>query len=108
MITGVNSFARSKGIPHADALLRLASLGLSKIIKQLSQDVGHLAEEVGASGSQVGGIEELDAEELERRSTSEEKEEASNVGKAADGPQPAVENKDPYEEMRRRKECIIM
>lgn len=39
VVTGVSRFAKSKGIPYSDALLRLASLGLSKIIDALPEDV---------------------------------------------------------------------
>ena len=37
VVTGVSKFARSKGIPYTDALLRLASLGLAKILKAIPE-----------------------------------------------------------------------
>ena len=105
VVTGVSNFARTRGIPHADALLRLASLGLAKIIKAIPEEVKEAAEEAGA---RIEEIEEIDAEELERRSTQEEKTEAEKVGKVADGPPPKVEERDPYEAMRKRNDCVVM
>jgi len=107
VITGVSGFARQRGIPHADALLRLASLGLARIIRTLPEGVQeNVANDVEAK------IEEIDAEELERHSSMAEREEAEKVGKAGEGAPPKVEGRadkqDPYEEMRKKNECIVM
>jgi len=105
VITGVSKFAKSKGIPHADALLRLCSLGLAKILKAMP-------EEVRESGPVQAVVEELDAAELERSSTQEETKEADRVEKDAKGKAPKVENvpagQDPYADMKKRADCVIM
>lgn len=110
VVTGVAEFARTRGIPHADALLRLASLGLQKILKAIPLEEAHeAADHVEAH------IEELDAEELERQSTQEERAESVRFGEAArDSPDPRVEGKgpkddeDPYEALRRKSQCTVM
>lgn len=106
VVTGVSRFAKSKGIPHADALLRLASLGLGKILRVLPED---MQEAVGEAAE--AKIEEIDAEELERASTNDERQEAEDMGKTSEkAPSPKVEEGegDPYAEMRRKNDCIIM
>ena len=106
VVTGVSRFAKTRGIPHADALLRLASLGLGKILRAFPEEVQD------AVGDTVEAkIEEIDAEELERASLQEEKQEADEIGKASGkAPEPKIEegNGDPYSEMRKKTECIIM
>lgn len=113
VVTGVSRFARTRGIPHADALLRLASLGLGRILRAMPEDIQEeVSEHVEAR------IEEIDAEELERRSTLEERQEAELVGKTAEkastpkieGAPPATGDgqTDPYAEMRKKNECTIM
>jgi hypothetical protein len=47
VITGITQFAESKGIPHADAMPRLGSLALSKILKVIPEEV---RESYGGSG----------------------------------------------------------
>ncbi|KAL5480732.1 hypothetical protein ACEPAI_9672 [Sanghuangporus weigelae] len=113
VITGVSGFARTRGIPHADALLRLASLGLGKILRAMPEDIQEeVSEHVEAK------IEEIDAEDLERRSTFEERQEAESIGQAAEkAPTPKVEGDvpnqdggqtDPYAEMKKKNDCIVM
>ncbi|EJC98237.1 uncharacterized protein FOMMEDRAFT_171174 [Fomitiporia mediterranea MF3/22] len=110
VVTGVSRFARSRGIPHADALLRLASLGLGRILRAMPEEVQQeVSEHVEAK------IEEIDAEELERTSTQEERVEAENIGKTAEkAAVPKVEGSppgdkdDPYATMKKKNECIIM
>lgn len=62
-------------------------------------------------------IEEIDAEELERMSTPEERQEADSLGKVAEQAHtPKVEGEtstsgkkdDPYADMRKKNECIVM
>lgn len=104
VITGVSQFAKSKGIPHADALFRLASLGLSKILNAIPEETKD-----SVLGQELrNGIAEIDAAELERRSTMEERDEAAKVGKVAETTTPAVEIGDPYAELRKKNECNIM
>lgn len=110
VVTGVSGFARSRGIPHADALLRLASLGLGRILRTLPEE---MQEEV--SERLEAHIEEIDAEELERRSTQEERIEADSISKASEKAQtpkvegaPPGDKDDPYSEMKKRNECLIM
>ena len=52
-------------------------------------------------------VEELNAAELERTSSVDEAEEAKRVASESSGPVPDVQT-DPYEEMRKRNECIVM
>ncbi|TDL18764.1 hypothetical protein BD410DRAFT_694623, partial [Rickenella mellea] len=105
VVTGVSQFARSKGIPHADALLRLGSLALSKILRAMPEEVRE--SEVGKDVEHA--VEELDAKELERTSSVEEQKEAQHIGEAAaSGKDPKVEDADPYEKMRKKNDCIIM
>ena len=80
VITGVTRFARSKGIPMADAILRLGSLALAKILKAMPEEV---REEVGKAAKSK--VEEMDAAELERTSTVEDIKDAEKIGKQADG-----------------------
>jgi len=96
VITGVSRFARSKGIPYSEGLLRLASMGLAKILAAMPEE---LEEEVEAEirkdaadkkKHEVPGkrweVEELSAEELERTSTAEAQQEAANAGKLGGDP----------------------
>lgn len=97
VITGVSRFARSKGIPYSEGLLRLASLGLSKILAAIPDELEEEVEnEIRKDAAQkkkqeVPGkpweVEELDAEELERTSTPEAKKEAADAGKLGGSPQ---------------------
>jgi len=72
VITGVSKFARTHGIPYPEAILQVASLALSKILAALPEDVQEEVRE---------GVEEIDAEELERNSSKEAEDEAKKVGK---------------------------
>ena len=105
VITGVSKFAKSKGIPHAEALLRLASLGLAKILRALPEEALEGVETI---------VEEIDAAELERTSSREENEDAAKIGREGDMnvPPPRVENEgtssgDPYQKMKRDSQCVI-
>ena len=99
VITGVQGFAKSRGIPHADALLHLGSLALSKLIRALPEE----AQEELASDLKV---EELNAAELERTSSVDENEEARRVASESSGPVPEVQT-DPYETFRKKNECVV-
>lgn len=106
VITGVSKFAKSKGIPHADALLRLASLGLAKILRAIPDEILEGAENL---------VEELDAAELERTSSREENENATRIGREGDkeSSQPKTTDEtappaDPYEKMKNdSSKCTI-
>lgn len=97
VITGVSRFARSRGIPYSEGLLRLASMGLSKILASLPEGLEEevegeiLADAADKKKHEVPGqrwkVEELDAEELERTSTPEAVNEANNAGKLGGNPQ---------------------
>jgi hypothetical protein len=71
VVTGISKFARSKGIPYPEAILRVASLGLSKILAALPEEIEEGVKEVV----------EIDAEVLERNSSKEAEEESKKVGK---------------------------
>jgi hypothetical protein len=96
VITGVSRFARSKGIPYSEGLLRLASMGLSKILAAMPDEVeeaveGEILKEAEQKKKQeVPGkrweVEEMDAAELERTSTTEAKKEAVDAGKLGGSP----------------------
>lgn len=60
----VAEFARTRGNPHTDALLRLASLGLRRILKVIPLEKAR-----EATDHVEAHIKKLDAEELERQST---------------------------------------
>jgi hypothetical protein len=103
VITGVTKFAKAQGIPHPEALLRVASLALNKVLVIINEEEGKAKEEVerikseeeaklrGAAGSDAV-IVEYDAEELQRTATTEAVSEASKVGKIAeDTQQPTVQ-----------------
>jgi hypothetical protein len=97
VITGVSRFARSKGIPYSEGLLRLASMGLARILaampEELEEEVeGEIRKDAAKKKKQeVPGkpweVEEMDAEELERTSTPEAKKEAADAGKLGGSPQ---------------------
>lgn len=116
VITGVSRFAKSKGIPYSEGLLRLASMGLSKILAAMPEDVEEQVEaEIRRDAAEkkkheVPGkrweVEELDAEELEKSSTSEAKEEADNAGKLGGPEGPKVEG-DRVQHPNKRDSCII-
>jgi len=112
VITGVSRFARSRGIPYSEGLLRLASMGLSKILASMPEEVEQAVEgEIIADAAdkkkhEVPGqrwkVEELDAEELERTSTAEAVNEANSAGKL--GGNPKVEG----DHIQQKKDgCII-
>jgi hypothetical protein len=113
VITGVSRFARSKGIPYSEALLRLASMGLSRILASLPEDLEHevegeiLADAADKKKHEVPGkrwkVEELDAEELERTSTPEARDEANDAGKL--GGNPKVEGD--HVQQKKDSGCII-
>jgi len=96
VITGVSRFARSKGIPYSEGLLRLASLGLARILAAMPDEIEEQVEnEIRNDAAEkqkheVPGkpweVEELDAEELERTSTANAKEEAASAGKLGGDP----------------------
>lgn len=104
VVTGVARFARTKGIPYPEALIRLASLGVAKILATIP-------EEAKAGVAKV--VEELDATELENNSSEAAREAAKNLGKATEGKAPKVETappgtEDPYAKMRKDTSCTIM
>ncbi|KAF7981158.1 hypothetical protein HWV62_34923 [Athelia sp. TMB] len=113
VITGVSRFARSRGIPYSEGLLRLASMGLSKILASMPEDVREevegeiLQDAANARHHEVPGkrwkVEEMDAEELERNSTPEARDEATSAGKL--GGNPKVEG----DTLQQQKEsnCVI-
>jgi len=96
VITGVSRFARSRGIPYSEGLLRLASMGLSRILASMPEDVREEVESeiaqdaANAQHHEVPGkrwkVEEMDAEELERNSTPEARDEAASAGKLGGNP----------------------
>ena len=96
VITGVTKFAKAQGIPQSEALLRVASLALNKILVIINEEEGKAKEEVerikseeeakmsaSAAGSDAF-IVEYDAEELQRTASTEAVSEASKVGKIAE------------------------
>ncbi|KAF8527416.1 hypothetical protein BU17DRAFT_81565 [Hysterangium stoloniferum] len=99
VITGVSKFAKSQGIPHADALLRLASLGLAKIVNALPEENLEGAEAM---------VEELDAAELERTSSSEDVEIATKIGHQGDegAPSPKATKHKPDGKVK-KDTCIV-
>jgi hypothetical protein len=104
VITGVTKFAKTQGIAHPEALLRIASLALNKVLVIITEEEGKAKEEVeriklkeeaklraGAAGSDAV-IVEFDAEELHRTATDEAVSESSKVGKTVeDAQQPKVQ-----------------
>lgn len=120
VVTGVSQFARTRGIAHADALLRLASLGLARLLRAFPESEARNTNSRGEGNraradKESQHIEQIDAEELERSSSPEDRKEADAIGKAAEGtPTPQVKEEppsksnDPYETMRKRTECIVM
>jgi len=106
VITGVAKFARSKGIPHAEALLRLASLGLAKILQEFPD-----ADLEGVRNME-NEVEELDAEVLSEKAGKPARDQAESAGKAGRGEPPKMQevpaNQDPYEKLRRDNQCIVM
>lgn len=113
VVTGVAQFARTRGIPHADALLRLARLGLGRILATIPEADAEALQNK-ADERLEAHIEEIDAEELERVSSTADRAEAEMVGRAAEkAADPKVESnpqgdQDPYEGMRKRSGCVIM
>ncbi|KIJ54344.1 hypothetical protein M422DRAFT_241592 [Sphaerobolus stellatus SS14] len=99
VITGVSKFAQSKGIPHADALLRLASLGLAKILNALP--------EVHLEGAETI-VEEIDAAELERTSSREDNENAAKIGREGDknASEPKVADRETPQD-KKESRCVI-
>ena len=102
VITGVTKFAKAQGIPQPEALLRVASLALNKVLVIIHEEEGKAKEEVERIKSKedaklraVGSdavIVEYDAEELQRTATTEAVSEASKVGKIAEeAQQPTVQ-----------------
>ncbi|KAF8531267.1 hypothetical protein JB92DRAFT_2692605, partial [Gautieria morchelliformis] len=94
VIIGVSKFAKSQGIPHADALLRLASLALAKILNALPEEHSEGTENV---------VEEIDAAEIERTSSREDRETATEVGRQGDSGRP----QDPHEGMKQGSSCVV-
>jgi len=96
VITGVSRFARSKGIPYSEGLLRLASMGLARILAAIPEEVEEQVEsEIRKDAAEkqkheVPGkrwkVEELDADELERTSTPNARDEAAFAGKLGGDP----------------------
>jgi hypothetical protein len=100
VVTGVSKFAKSKGIPHAEALLQLASLGLAKIVKSMPNEDWSSMEPT---------VEEVDATELERNSLPDDTAHAKQVGKEGEGDPPKTENvSDPYAKFKKDNECLII
>lgn len=101
VITGVSKFAKTQGIPHADALLRLASLALARILNAMPEDSSEGTDDI---------VEEIDAAELERKSSREDCETAAEVGRQGDGDGPQVRTapRDPYGDLRRGSSCVVI
>ena len=129
VITGVTKFAKAQGIPHPEALLRVGSLALSKVLVIINEEEGKAKEEVEkiklkedtklrAAGSDADAvIVEYDAEELQRTSTTEAVNEASKVGKIAEQAQEQPQPEDQQPEAstskgkgkaKEKSDCIIM
>lgn len=127
LVAGVREFAQTRGIPHADALLRLASLGVARLLRKFpeTEAAAAAAGEAAQRGEEVR-IEEISAEELERTASPAERAEAEKVGragreagagtaKAKSARAQRVERLDeqsegdPYEAMRKKTatECVI-
>lgn len=125
VITGVTKFAKAQGVPHPEALLRVASLALNKVLVIINEEEGKAIEEVEkiklqedaklrAAGSDAVIIE-YDAEELQKASTAEAVDESHKVGKIAEGvQQPTVQqpeastSKDKGKAKEKDGNCIIM
>ena len=127
VITGVKKFAKSQGIPQPEALLRVASLALNKVLVIINEEEGKAKEEVEkikleedaklrvAAGGSDAVIVEYDAEELQKAASSEAVSEASKVGKIAEeaeqaaGQQPeASTSKGKGKAKEKGGNCIIM
>ncbi|KLO13689.1 hypothetical protein SCHPADRAFT_889800 [Schizopora paradoxa] len=127
LVAGVREFAQTRGIPHADAVLRLASLGVSRLLRKFPEtEAAATAVGEAAQRNEEVRIEEVTAEELERSASPAERAEAERVGRAGrdagEGSanlkkaraqrvesldeQPEV---DPYEAMRKKtaSECVV-
>jgi len=101
VITGITKFAKTQGIAHPEALLRVASLALNKVLVIIKEEEGKAKEEVERIKSEEDGklrsadvesesdavIVEFDAEELQDTATTEAVSEANEVGKIAEGAQ---------------------
>jgi len=123
LVAGVREFAETRGIPHADAVLRLASLGISRVLRSFPEtEAAATAAGETAHRNEEVKIEEVSAEELERTASPAERAEAERVGRAgrnmgADNLNAAraqrvedLEEKpegDPYEAMRKRTDCVV-
>jgi hypothetical protein len=133
VITGVTKFAKAQGVPHPEAVLRIASLALNKVLVIINEEEGKAKEEVerikseeeaklrvAAAGGSDAMIVEYDAEELERTASKEAVNEASKVGKIAEEvQQPQVQqpkaqqaeastSKGKGKEKEKDDKCIIM
>lgn len=96
VVTGIAKFAKSKGIPHAEALLQLASLGLAKILKSIPPE-----------NTTDQAVEEVDAAELEMSSPADDTKVAHKIGKEGDGSPPETEDVEPYKKFKRDNQCLI-
>ena len=104
VITGIKKFAKAQGIPQPEAMLRVASLALNKVLVIINEEEGKAKEEVekikleeeaklrSATAGSDAVIVEYDAEELQRTATTEAVDEAGKVGKIAEeAQQPTVQ-----------------
>ncbi len=126
VITGVKKFAKAQGIPQPEALLRVASLALNKVLVIINEEEGKAKEEVeriklheeaklrGASAGSDAVIIEYDAEELQKYATTEAVSEASKVGKIVEDSQqskdqqPEASTSKGKGKAKEKSDCIIM
>ncbi|KAH8916439.1 hypothetical protein BT69DRAFT_1287754, partial [Atractiella rhizophila] len=117
VITGVTKFARSQGVPYPEAIIRLASLALAKIVSgidaELAKDIIEVTEEgleaaqpsAGTAPKQQNSVHEVDAEALQRHSTQEAKKEAELLEKISE-----AQEKPPVKEDKgktKKDSCVI-
>jgi len=122
LVAGVREFAQTRGIPHADAVLRLASLGVARLLRKFPQTEGAAAH--AAHHDDEVKIEEVSAEELERTASPDERAEAERVGRAGRDVGKGTEKLnaaraqrvevlddqpegDPYAEMKKKNDCVV-
>jgi hypothetical protein len=78
VISGVSKFAKAQGIPASEAVLTIAGLALSRLLRAIPmEDEGEEVEEGEVR------IRELDASDLHRTTTEEENREAATLSTAA-------------------------
>lgn len=126
VITGVKKFAKAQGIPQPEALLRVASLALNKVLVIINEEEGKAKEDVerikseeeaklraAAAGSDAVIIE-YDAEELQKNASAEAVSEACKVGKIVEDSQqskvqqPEASTSKGKGKAKEKGDCIIM